>query len=238
MANRSRGRLGVRAEAAGGGRLAGSAVESGVKPGQPSDSKPHGDERAGWPGWARRAVTVVLALHMGAVVAGAVGVPPSSELERGIADLFSPYFDLMDLGYSYRFYAEPPPTPVVTATIEYEDGRPDATVRLPGREVVGPRMRHQRQLALAHALHTDIQETRRRGKDAGPSRLARSYARHLCRTRPGCRSVTLRLEQHLIPDPEQVRQALAAPGAPAFDLFSERLFTTPEWIGDFPCDDF
>ena len=77
--------------------------------------------------------TVVLLVHLAAVLAGAVGVPPSSELERAIADAFTPYFDLMDLGYSYRFYAEPPPTPVVTATIRYEDGRPEETVRLPGR---------------------------------------------------------------------------------------------------------
>ena len=44
--------------------------------------------------------------------------------------------------------------------------------------------------------------------DAGQSRLARAYARHLCRTRPGCRSVTLHVQQHLIPDPEQVREAI------------------------------
>jgi hypothetical protein len=183
-------------------------------------------------------VTVVLVFHLAAVVAGAVGVPPSSELQRAIADGFSPYFDLMDLGYSYRFYAEPPPTPVVTATIEYADARAPEVVRLPGRDVAGPRMRHQRQLALANALYADVQQARRRVKDAGQSRLARAYARHLCRTRPGCRSVTLHVEQHLIPDPEEVRKALEAPGSPRFDLFADRLFTTPEWIGDFPCDDF
>jgi hypothetical protein len=183
-------------------------------------------------------VTVILLFHLAALLAGAVGVPPSSGLEQAIADGFSPYFDLVDLGYSYRFYAEPPPTPVVTATIQYADGRPDETVRLPGRDVAGPRMRHQRQLALANALYGGVQEARRRVKDAGQSRLARAYARHLCRTRPGCRSVTLHVEQHLIPDPEQVRQALEAPGWPRFDLFADRLFTTPEWIGDFSCDDF
>jgi hypothetical protein len=176
--------------------------------------------------------------HLAAVLAGALGVPPSSELQRAIADGFSPYFDLMDLGYSYRFYAEPPPTPVVTATIQYGDGRPEETVRLPGRDVPGPRMRHQRQLALANALYSDVQEARRRVKDSGQSRLARAYARHLCRTRPGCRSVTLHLEQHLIPDPGQVRQALEASGSTRFDLFGDRMFTTPEWIGDFSCDDF
>jgi hypothetical protein len=99
-------------------------------------------------------------------------------------------------------------------------------------------MRHQRQLALANALFNDVQEARRAVKDTSRSRLARAYARHLCRARPGARSVTLHLEQHLIPDPVQVREALEAPGSPRFDLFSERLFTTPEWIGDFPCDDF
>jgi hypothetical protein len=196
------------------------------------------DAGVGWPGWARTVATLVLLFHLTAVLAGALGVPPSSELERAIADGFSPYFDLMDLGYSYRFYAEPPPTPVVTATIQYGDGRPEETVRLPGRDVPGPRMRHQRQLALANALYSDVQEARRRVKDAGQSLLARAYARHLCRTRPGCRSVTLHLEQHLIPDAGQVRQALEASGSPRFDLFGDRMFTTPEWIGDFPCDDF
>lgn len=196
------------------------------------------EEGAGWPAWARAVATVVLLFHLAAVLAGAVGVPPSSELERAIADGFTPYFDVMDLGYSYRFYAEPPPTPVVTATIRYADGRPDEMVRLPGRAVSGPRMRHQRQLALANALYADVQEGRQRTKDAGSNRLARAYARHLCRTRPGCRSVTMHVEQHLIPDPAQVREALAVPGAPQFDLFAERSFTTPEWIGDFPCDDF
>jgi hypothetical protein len=191
----------------------------------------------GWPAWARRVATAVLVFHGAAVAAGALGVPPSSELERAVADAFSPYFDLMDVGYSYRFYAEPPPTPVVRATISYGDGRPDETVRLPGRDVPGPRMRHQRQLALANALFNDVQEARRQVKDAGKSRLARAYARHLCHARPGTRSVTLHLEQHLIPDPAEVRQALEGDGSSRFDLFSERLFTTPEWIGDFPCDD-
>jgi hypothetical protein len=99
-------------------------------------------------------------------------------------------------------------------------------------------MRYQRQLALANWLSADVLEARQHGQDAAESRLARAYARHLCRTRPGSRVVTLHVEQHLIPDPQQVRQALEAPGAPRFDLFSDRLFTAPEWIGDFPCDDF
>jgi hypothetical protein len=194
--------------------------------------------RGGWPGWARVVASLALLYHMVAVLAGAVGVPPSSELEQTIADRFTTYFDLMDMGYSYRFYAEPPPTPVVTATLQFGDGRPEETVRLPGRDVSGPRMRHQRQLALANSLFSDVQEAKRRTRDASQSRLARAYARHLCHSRPGCRSVTLHVQQHLIPDPAQVRKAMDAPGAPRFDLFGDRMFTTPEWIGDYPCDAF
>jgi hypothetical protein len=181
---------------------------------------------------------MAILFHLSAVVAGALGVPPSSMLERSIADFFKPYFDLVDLGYSYRYYAEPPPTPVVTATLEFAGGRPAEIVRLPGRPVAGPRLRHQRQLALANSLFMDVQQARQRAGDVHQSRLARAYARHLCSMRPDCRMVTLHLQQHLIPEPEQVRSAIAQPGAPPFDLFAESLMTTPEWIGDYACDGF
>ncbi|MHB1560898.1 MAG: hypothetical protein ACYC61_25875 [Isosphaeraceae bacterium] len=196
------------------------------------------DRMPGWPRWVRVVVSLVVVYHLAAIVAGAVGVPPSSELERAIADGFRSYFDVMDLGYSYRFYAEPPPTPVVTATLRFGDGRPEEVVRLPGREVAGPRMRYQRQLALANALFNNVQEARHRVRDASQSRLARAYARHLCRTRPGCRLVTIHVQQHLLPDIREVRRALNEPGATRFDLFAESLFSTPEWVGDYPCDDF
>jgi len=174
--------------------------------------------------------------HIAAVAAGALGVRPSSALEQAVGELFTPYYDLVDFGYSYRYYAEPPPTPVVTATLGFGEGRPGETVRLPGRKVAGPRMRHQRQLALANALFMDVQEARQRTGDGSRSRLARAYARHLCSSRPDCRMVTLHLRQHLIPELDLVREAISAPGAPRFDLFADSLFTTPEWIGDYPCD--
>ena len=193
---------------------------------------------APWPVWARVAVSAALLFHMGAVVAGALGVPPSSPLEQSIAEIFAPYHDLVDLGYSYRYYVDPPPTPVVTATLEFSDGRPEETLRLPGREVAGPRMRHQRQLALANSLFMDVHAAKEQTGDSSKSRLARAYARHLCLTRRDCRSVTLHVQHHLIPELEQVREATRSPGAPRFDLFAESLFTTPEWIGDYACDGF
>jgi hypothetical protein len=193
---------------------------------------------ARWPGWARFAVSIALLFHLVAVLGGALGVPPSSLLEQSIAEVFVPYHDLADLGYSYRYYADPPPTPVVTATLEFGNGRPDETMRLPGRDVAGPRMRHQRQLALANSLFMDVRAAKERTGDSSKSRLARAYARHLCLTRRDCRSVTLHLQHHLIPELEKVREAIRSPGAARFDLFAESLFTTPEWIGDYPCDGF
>lgn len=208
-------------------------------------SKPRANEPASddWPGWARGAVTVVLCLHIAAVVFGALGVPPSSELERRLADLFTWHHGLFDQGYAYRYYAEPPPTPVVLATLRQADGSPDVEIRLPGLAVAGPPMRRQRQLALANALFASERANHRHEGDdeneaegpRGESWLARSYASYLCRTHPGTSSVTLRLQQHLIPDPRRVLETTRATGKP-FDLFDESLLTTPRWIGDFPCD--
>ncbi len=191
-----------------------------------------------WPGWARALVSFAVVFHGAAVLAGAFGVPPSSQLQRSFADLFVPYFDLVNLGHSYRFYTEPPPTPVVTAILRFGQGKSDELVRLPQRHLAGSPMRHQRQLALANALFRDVLEARERTGDGVGSPLARAYARHLCRNRPGCQSVTLHLQQHLIPEPDVVLRATSVPGAPPYDLFDESLFTTPEWIGDFPCDAF
>ncbi len=189
-----------------------------------------------WPGWARGLVTLGLLFHIAAVVAGSMGVPPSSPLERQIADLFRPYHDLVDQGYAYRYYTEPPPTPVITATLHFSQGRADERVRLPERGLGGPSMRHQRQLALANALFADFQDAKHLETAGGRSRLGAAYARHFCHVHPGCTGVTLHAQQHLIPDPDHVRAQLEAPGSKGYDLFDEALFTTPEWIGDFACD--
>lgn len=192
-----------------------------------------------WPPWARRLATVALGLHVAAVAGGALGVPPSSRLQRWFADLFTWHHGLFDQGYAYRYYAEPPPTPLVVATLHRDNGE-ETTIRLPEREVAGPPMRRQRQLALANALFASSRvghEGHGHGHDDGPreSWLARSYARHLCRTNPGTESVTLKLQQHLIPPPDRVLEEMEDTGGP-FDLFAPSLFTTPRWIGDFPCD--
>lgn len=209
------------------------------KPRQRSEfPAPSAPSNPSWPVWARVTASLALMFHISAVVAGSLGVPPSSDLERGLANLFTAYHDLMDQGYAYRYYAEPPPTPVVTATLEFGDGLPARTVRLPGRDVPGPRLRHQRQLALANALFADYQDAKHASGRGERSRWARAYAKHLCRANPGCRSVTLRAQRHMMPDLARTRETLSARGAKPIDLFDESFFTTPERIGDYPCDGF
>jgi hypothetical protein len=88
---------------------------------------------------------------------------------------------------------------------------------------------------VANALFSSVQGERHRHGEGDESRLARSYARYLGRAHPGCASVTLHIQQHMIPDPRRVLEALDEPGG-RFDLFDESLMTTPRWIGDFPCD--
>ena len=135
----------------------------------------------GWPAGVRRVVSLVLIFHIVAILTGALSSPPASLLERSLGGMFAPYFQVIDQGYAYRYYVEPPPTPVVTATLRYAS-RPDEMVRLPGRNVAGPRMRHQRQLALANALFVDVQEAKERIHTCFLCRneLFRDLCNHLC----------------------------------------------------------
>jgi hypothetical protein len=186
-----------------------------------------------WPSGLRRVVSLVLIFHILAILVGALSAPPASFLERSLADVFAPYFQVIDQGYAYRYYApEPPPTPVVTAMVHFSDGRPDRVVRLPRKEAF-PWLLRQRQLALANHLYTDSQSAKIQGGDASRSRWGRSYARHLALTHPGCSSVVLTAQLHLIPDVERVHELLATPGSKGVDLDADEFYTTPERIVEY-----
>jgi hypothetical protein len=175
---------------------------------------------------------VPLIFHLAAMLscelAGAVIVSP---LEAELGRWFWWYNVAIhqDLAHSY-FAPEPDPaTPVVTARLSYADGRPDRKLRLPDPSV-RPRIRFIRQIALAwHLVHEWTEE--------GPSRSfwAASYAKHLCRTNPGCMRVSLFVEYHQMPDPRTVVEAVRRGERP--DLDSLETYTPPESIGAFSCDD-
>jgi hypothetical protein len=183
----------------------------------------------------RRVVTALLIAHIVAILAGALSSPPSSLFEQSLAGIFAPYYQVIDQGYAYRYYApEPGPTPVVTATIRFAGSRPEETVRLPRKETF-PWLLRQRQLALANHLYTDFQSARVEspGATEAESRWGRSYARHLAHTHPGCSSIVLSAQLHLIPNIERVRAILAAPGSRGVDIDAEEFYTTPERIGEY-----
>ena len=146
---------------------------------------------------------------------------PSSELERDLAEVFGPYHRAIDQGVSYRYYSTAfPPTPVVTATLTFADGRPEKVVRLPER---GPRPRLDVPAPARPGPRPDgrFRARRSRSTDEYPRGdaldragwAAAPFATHLCRSNPGCSSVTLRLQMHLVPRIERVRQLLETPGA-------------------------
>ena len=195
--------------------------------------KPCGSGKT-WPRWAKVTVTLAVLLHAGALWVGGWSGIPSSPLQHELAEGFRGYYDLIDQGYSYRYYApEPPPTPVVTASVRYPDGR-TVEVRLPDR-ATRPRMLFQRELALANALYAEVESSRHAGAEPGQGPWAQSYARHLGKAHPGASSVSLSVQMHLIPDPARVQQQLRE-SRRAPDLDAAEFYTVPERIGEYPCD--
>ena len=190
----------------------------------------------GWPAWARWAATLAILFHVVAVLAGALGAPPSSRLEHEAAELFEAYHQAIDQGDAYRYYSSAfPPTPVVTATLSFADGRPDLDVRLPQRGL-RPRLLYQRELALAHGLMQEFEAVSHDAGDGSKSQWAHSFATHLCRTHPGCSSVSIELKMHLVPPIDRVQHLLLRPDAEPVDLDSDEFYSDPRHIGVFPCD--
>jgi hypothetical protein len=179
-------------------------------------------------------VSAVLVVHLVAVGAAALAAPPSSPLMRSLAGWFAPYHQLVDQGYSYRYYApEPPPTPVVEARLTYRDGRPGRTVRIPDR-AAWPRLHYQRQLALAHAVDQEWRAAQGGAASVARAMYAPAFARHVGRLY-GCDAVELFVIVHAIPPLGEVQHELES-GASAVDLDAERYYETPQWVGEFPCD--
>ena len=187
-----------------------------------------------WPRSLKVAITLILMFHAVAIWVGVWAAPPSSELQRDAASAFRPYYGLIDQGYSYRFYApDPPPTPVLIAEIRFDDGRIES-IRIPDRST-RPRLLYQRQLALANHLRDDVEQALRATGHRNDSVWAQSFARHIGKTHPGAKTVSLAIEMHAVPDPNLVREAIDQ--GRSFDLDDPSASASaPERIGDFPCD--
>ena len=191
-----------------------------------------GREGGEWPGWLKGLITVVLGFHGLAVATMALAANPSSELERSLARPFLGYLGLIAQDHAHRYYAPaPPPTPVVSAEVRFGDGREPVIVRLPDRSA-RPRLKYQRQLALANHLYQEHRAARSDPHGSRRSVWGASYARHLAAEHPGATVVTIRARLHLVPDPSRM-----SPGdARRLDPDADRFYTVPELVGDYPCD--
>lgn len=188
----------------------------------------------GWPAWARGVASAVLGFHLLAMLAVALSGAPASPLERSVVAPFEGYVERIDQGHVHRYYAPtPPPTPIVHAELHFGDG-PSRTIRLPDRSA-WPRIRYQRQLALANHLFNEFRAARADPHGPRPSRWGASYARHLCAAHPGCTGVTIRVQQHLVPDLVRLRALSGGMGRRLPNVDDERFFTVPEVVGDYPC---
>ncbi len=187
--------------------------------------RPDADTSPPWPTWARALVSAVLVFHFAAMLAIALAGRPASVLEGEAASLFGRYAEAIHQANAHRYYAPaPPPTPIALAEIRDAGGQILATRRIPDR-ATRPRIRYQRELALAYHLYNNAMAVRN-GSAAVP--LAPAYARHLIAVTPNAASVTLRVQQHLVPDLVRLREE------GAIDPDDARFFTVPERIGDFP----
>jgi hypothetical protein len=198
------------------------------------EPEPVPDPGRPWPGWACWLISFALLFHITAVLACELANQViASPLESDIGRRFWLYnvFTHQELAHAF-FAPEPDPsTPVVTARLEFAGGGPDRRIRLPDRSA-RPRLRFLRQIALAwHLVHEWTDDT-----SPGRSYWAESYARHLCRSNPGCTRVSLFVEQHQMPSPRSVVEAVSRGSTP--DLDALETYSFPQSLGAFSCDDF
>src|SRR5262245_16091682 len=101
-----------------------------------------------WSLRARLIVSVVLALHVLAVIIGPwSGPPPASQLSQAVANFMAPYLYGLHLNHGYRFFA---PNPGPSHLVRYRVTRADGTA-VEGQEP-DPHQHHPRQLYHRHFM--------------------------------------------------------------------------------------
>jgi hypothetical protein len=155
-----------------------------------------------------------------------------STLEMDLSEWFWGYIGLINQDYTHRYFA-PNPDPsaaVVVADLTFGDGRPPLELRLPDHSV-RPRIRYVRQLALVWHLTREV----RRDSAGERPMWAQPFARHLCRTNPGCVRVKLAWQEHLMPPLKAAYLAVA--GGHGLELDSMDFLGPLQPLGEFSCQD-
>ena len=174
-----------------------------------------------WPRWLRAAVSVVLVLHLVAIVSAPWAMQPSSVLAQRVFSFFQPYVDLAFLNHGYHFFApEPGPSHVIRYELQLDDGKL-ITGQFPDVQVHSPRLLYHRHFMLSETANRLAVDP---AQQPALDELSRSFAEHLMSQYSADRA-TLYLRRHYIPTPDQV-----AAGMPldAPELFAERPLGTFE----------
>jgi hypothetical protein len=111
------------------------------------------------PGWARIAISVLVTLHIAAVIA-----PPlaficrsrgsESPIAGPLARFVQPYCQAMYLSHGYAFFApDPGPNHLVDYKVEFNDGKAPVTGRFPNLREERPRLLYHRYFMLSEALN-------------------------------------------------------------------------------------
>ena len=111
------------------------------------DAKPWGIGR-------RRLVSVLLILHLIAIISAPLaGPPPASDLSRHLESLFLPYLQAGFLGHGYRFFApNPGPSHLVRYEVTFPDGRSESH-QFPDPNVHWPRLYYHRHFMVAEQVN-------------------------------------------------------------------------------------
>ena len=148
-------------------------------------------------------LSILLVLHLCAIVVAPLAVAPASILNHRGWQLFRPYLEIAYLNHGYHFFApEPGPSHLIRYELEMRDGSRRQGV-FPNLEEHRPRLAYHRHFMLSEFLNSLISDD---ADSEAAAKLTRSYARHLL-TEHQAQRVSIFLRRHYIPSPEQVLRA-------------------------------
>jgi hypothetical protein len=174
----------------------------------------------GWRPAVRALVSVAILWHLAAVVLAPLSMP-STILGDHLRPVFQPYLSATYLDHGYKFFApDPGPSHLIKYELTMADGSKQKGV-LPDPVEDRPRLFYHRHFMLSEFINNLPPELPPPPSRPGepmpeldwvklkPSLVQRqfslSYANHLLK-KFGASSVTLVLEEHLIPPPERVAE--------------------------------
>jgi len=112
------------------------------------------------PGWAKLTISVLVTLHVAAIVAPPLAFICSSRgvespIAGPLARFVQPYCQAMYLNHGYAFFApDPGPNHLVDYQVEFNDGKTPITGRFPNLKEERPRLLYHRYFMLSEALNT------------------------------------------------------------------------------------